>query len=247
MEGNNSCIMYDKLNPFAQDQNFLKLIRDISTGVIEIFEPVSQISLITDLRRLRKFHKDLFITVFDNITSQFIDNMVYNNFSQVTFHSIVLITEIFGEYDEQIKSYWIKDLLQATLQHTTHKDIHVKDQCQFALHNLSSNMLFEETLYTLFISLDDSDDTVCLNAFETMRSFIYYCPPVHFANHFNWEDTFEFVLDSLEKNENKRLIEYLKIIFCAIEDKLESDFQDFLSEKLNAQKINVINALIKRN
>ena len=149
---------YDQLWQFETDQNFLQLMRELSTGAIESEDSNTQIKIIVDLRRMRKFHSDLFLVTFNNIISYFIDNMIYNNDSNVTYNALVLITEIFSQYGQEEVGEWITDLLQAVLQQSSSSNEEIRKQCSLALYNTGNNMYYEDTLTTLIKSLIEQDD-----------------------------------------------------------------------------------------
>src|SRR5687768_3916130 len=87
---------YDNLLPYNIQENFLKLMREISTGIIENEDPKIQISLVHELRRMRKFHPELFIATFSNILIYYINNLMQSGEMEVVYHSLILVSEIFS-------------------------------------------------------------------------------------------------------------------------------------------------------
>lgn len=216
MEGEKyTCTHYDYLVSYLDNQNYLKLMRDIQTGVKESVTKEDQIYFITELRRMRKYHRDLFSKIFSNILKDFEVSMLFNDDSEVVYHALILVSEIFSFYEESYVNEWIKDLLKSVIEISAgNENFQIKKQTCIVLHNLAYNMFYEETLLTLF-TLIKEEENISAIATDTLLSFITFIDEVNLVINFDWDNSLEILMELINSNllsymrRAKKIINYL--------------------------------------
>jgi hypothetical protein len=237
---------FDNLQAFPKNQNYLKLMRDISNGIIENKHLQNQIHYITELRRIKKFHQDLFSVTFNNILHNFIENLMGSSDPEVVYNSLILVTEIFSFYEFQDINIWVPNLLTKVIElSVTEKNEFLLKQSLLALYNLANNMFYEETLVTLLRLMKNKSIQIIKNAIETLQTFIYFIDYLTLTNVFDWQESFNIILE-LANSSAKQDVENVKSIITYIRRKMDDlEFNEFLQNYLNEHNQKIILGLLK--
>ena len=221
---------YDKLEKYPSNINYVSLLREVSNGATTLGDTNKLISTITELRRMRKYHKELFEKTFDNIISRFItvyfkssNDNTHNN--HVLLAGISFVNELFSEFQFEFDESWIEKLYFAIEQFFCSKDNIIKQLSREAANNLSINMHFTTT-FTVFIeSLDDCN--------EELAKFIYDLFILCFNNIDNTNLMFRYDWNEIIKNisinddHNSSQFICLKHVFIALKNKLKDNWDEF--------------------
>jgi hypothetical protein len=222
---------FEDLLPYDSKQNYLKLMRDISTGIIECNEPRDQVLMINELRRMRKYHMDLFEKTFSNILKCFVDNCLQSSNGFVLGISIKLVSEIFSYYDFDFidnGSYWIPTLLEQVLQHAICNDDCIRKLACEALDNLANNMVYQQTIESLITNMNDESDDIAQVASEYLRLFITLINNVVLINQFDWGEIYS-VITELYTNKNIKFLNRAGYFLYQVKGKLENEFYTFMN------------------
>jgi hypothetical protein len=236
---------FDQLMPFDQSQTFLQLMVGISTGVIECDDSSKQIEIITDLRRMRKFHSDLFKKTFDNILTKFLNNMVYKDEPEVAYNALLLVSEILEFYDFEGIDNWVQDLIQAALEYTVSPHQRLKEMATLSLFNAGQNMYFEEAFLVLFENSIEREDEVAANAAQTLKCLIINSDENPLAYQYDWVEIFSAIFESLNKTENRSNIDNLREIIFLLQQKLKENFELEVVNKINPEGQKILNSLLE--
>jgi hypothetical protein len=236
-------ISYYDLKPFDQSCHFVKLLTDTSTALAESQNIDNIIDSLLTLRRILKYHYDLFKTIFNNIYSRFITNILYSNFPEVVFNGLTLVLDLFSQTenvdeDSDIQE-WLVDLLQTVL------DIYIV--CPFTLikgltirvlNVASINLIINELFLFIFEVLGDSNkDKVerAANMFYKIlesgqKHSIYACE--------SWPLFFRLVTQAKMRGNSEELYLFKKMLNI-LQSTLGTNFENFLSEyiKIDMEKI----------
>jgi len=251
MERNNcySSLTYDSLLPYDKNENLFALMRNISTGIIENKNYSDQIILIMELRRMRKYVRDLFTCTFNNIRVYFQNNIMKSSNSLVVYNSLILVSEIFSFYEFPECSdinKWISDLLSIVIKlSASTSDYQLQKQSFIALYHLANNMFYEETYECLFNLLISEESSISQNACETLLTFIFFIDSNLLIDDWDWKDQFPIILE-LANSFNEKYIERIKNILTSLCNKFgENTFKIFLGKYLNETQIINLLKLIK--
>jgi hypothetical protein len=240
-----SYINFQNLENFSQNQNYLKLMRDISTGIIENENFQTQLKYINELRRVRKFHQDLFSVTFNNILNDFIDNSMGSNDPELVYNSLILVTEIFSFYEFYDINNWIPDLLTKVIELSAQeKNQLILNQSFIALYFLANNMFYEETLLTLLRLVKNKSEVIAKNATETLLTFIYFIDYFTLINGFDWQEPFYIILELANSSLLSNVGNVKKIISYIYRKLNETEFVSFLQNNLNAENEKTIMGLL---
>jgi hypothetical protein len=242
---NFSYTSFGELLPFDTNQRFLQLMVEISTGIVECDESEKQIQLVTDLRRMRKYHLDLFKTTFSNILMKFINNILYKDEPEVVFHGLILVSEILGFYDFEVVNDWVQDLIQITLDLSTSPEMKIKEMANLALYNAGNNMFFIESFQVLFENLIEREEEVSSNATQTLKYLIHSSDENNLAYCYDWSEIFSQVLNSINKSEYRGNIEKLREIIFLIQQKIKENFESEVINKLHPDGQHILKNLLE--
>jgi hypothetical protein len=221
-------VTFESLPNYDPDQNYLKLMREISTGIIESIDTYEQINFIIELRRMRKYHTDLFDAVFSNLLPYFIENLMKNSKIEVCYNSLILVTEIFSFFRGGPINTWIEELLPISIKFSTSKFVIIQKQSLIALYNLANNMVFDCTLTVLHEIILENEELESENALETLLLFIKSNEENYLLNIIDWSDACEILSEMLE-NCDEKLFDRANIILYSLKSKYNSEFSVFLS------------------
>lgn len=246
MQNNNfTYSSYGDLLPFDQKQRFLQLMVEISTGIVECSDSEKQIQFVTDLRRMRRYHLDLFKTTFNNILMKFINNILNNEEPEVVFQGLLLVSEIFSFYDFEIINDWVPDLIQITLELSTSHELKIKEMANMALYNAGNNMYFLESFQILFENLIEREEEVSSNAAQTLKILIHSSDENNLAYSYDWTEIFSIILKSINKSEYRGNIEKLREIIFLLQQKIKENFEHEIINKLQTEGQNILKNLLE--
>lgn len=237
---------FDNLPAYPKDQNFLSLMRDISTGILKENQGTKdKLYLIEELRKIKKFHFDLFAVTFNNIYQEFIENIAKSAETEVIMNSLVLISEIFSFFDFNSINEWVPDLLNIVLNLSVNENSKLKRQAFIALYNLSNNMFYEETLITLFNRVFDENEEISQNAADTLLSFIYFVDSLELVS-FDWTEPVRGMLSCYLNKRGSTYLDRLGSIVTCLKNKLDKNFEFFLEGVVcSLEEKRVVMGLIK--
>ena len=130
---------FDNLEPY-DNENFLELMREVSSGIIEKNDENGYIYCLNELRRMRKYHPRLFSITFSNILSDFLNNLMYNKNENVVTASLIFTSELFSTLDYCLNTDWLRVLIINTIDRSTCKNECIKTEALVALYNLANNI-----------------------------------------------------------------------------------------------------------
>lgn len=177
---------------FPPTTNYFKLIRDILNKLIEKknHNPISIAEAIDALRKLRKFHKETFIIVFDNVCSC-IERLLTSENPSISRECLIIVRDIFSEWwgDNEVGK-WIEILLPIVIDISiqTTENTELSLEC---LNLCANNMFRQETMITLLKGIDSSDNAYAHHSFLTLKSLFINCDKGILEYAFEWEDIFE--------------------------------------------------------
>ena len=69
----NSCFpSFDSIADYPSSTNFINVLREVSNNATTAVDQKTMLETITELRRMRKYQRELFEKTFDNIISRFL-------------------------------------------------------------------------------------------------------------------------------------------------------------------------------
>jgi hypothetical protein len=244
---------FSDLVPYESNTKFLELMRMISDFILEPTQTWPNIFYsINELRRVLKFHQDLFENFFHNLVGQ-IAELITLSQTEVVKLIFRLISEIVNQID-LIDSIWLRKLIPKILVKTTSEIHHIKSEAFQLLTHIVDNVFRPEVIEILLENVGSKHAYISNNSFEfLMKQLNYYdeaCIDIAYDN-FEWYDILNYVLDlyeykkepfvkkafrimdvfikSFEKNYN---YPYLERILQQIEDlEFHSKFDKMMKEK----------------
>jgi len=231
LEFNAETFSEERLTNFPQNENFLKLMQETSTMVIESKNQNEKIYCLTQLRRMFKFHSDLFKVTFSNILPHFITNLVLTDESEVVYNSLILVSEIFSIYEFDGINEWMRSLIESVLSLSSSNDGNIRDLSLIALNNASNNMFYEETLEALFESLNNKNEIIADVSLNTLRDFINFNDLNLIIHVYDWQKPFETLLNLKFANTKFSNYKFREIINSLLK-KLGEEFPNFINNNL---------------
>ena len=237
-------LTYEELAPYDDKQSLLQLWRHITTLIVEVEENDWKLnfSLINELRRLHKYNKELFFSIFNNykLHVKILPNFIDSLRSNISKASLTLISEIFKSYDDEHVSLWIKYLLPEVLNKSTQIKGFIKEEASKCLHNLSENMLFEETILALLDGVNILNLKICEKATETLIKLIFNFDSYHMEMGLDWKIIFKKIIEIYQIKNDR----FISKILIAFEGKIgKENFENILNENLKGNNLNTINRM----
>lgn len=245
-----SNISLQELPDYAADTSLLQVFRNISNKIVEYEDLnwISKFELIYELRRLRKYKKDLFFTIFNNynLHKHIIPELINSLRVNLAKVSLLLVNEIFNFYEDEHVYKWINKLIPIVLEKSI-LDPNLKQIAQLALLNLSENMFYEETIFALLKGIINSNTKISEMSCNILIKLINNYSNSVLENLHDWEAIFKFIIENLLSNDeiqhqHKNLI----LILFNIQKKLSREiFLNVIQKNLNKFFINKINNYIQ--
>lgn len=237
-------VSYDNLLPYEKKPD-LELYRKINTEIMEVEENDWKVNfnLLNELRRLRKFEKDMFISVFNNVKvhSKVIPSFINSLRSNLAKLALILVSEIFSCYECETVNEWMSSLIPEVLQKSV-MDLKgfLKEEANKALHNFSENMLYEESIVALLKGVKHVNTKISENAFDTLIKLIHNYDHVALEHISCWKVIIVNIIDIFNMKKDPYVKRPAKIIF-AFEEKLGMEkFDKILHDNLKENNLQVI-------
>lgn len=162
-------IAYALLEPFDINTNYVLLLREVSNGVLNPVNDKEQLSIILQLRRMRRYQQALFDVAFDNIISVFVDKYLIqpSHTSLVLCHSLLFVNEIFSTYILSFNDDWLKQLYPPIEDTVFCSNSQMSQIARVVIHSFAINMKYTSALVVLFKAVED------INGSETREKFLY--------------------------------------------------------------------------
>jgi hypothetical protein len=239
-------VSLQELPDYPPDTRLLHVFRNISTKIVEYedLDWMSKFDLINELRRLRKYHKDLFFTILNNynIHKHILPELINSlrvNLAKVT---LIFVYEIFNFYEEEHVNKWISYLIPIVIKKSV-LDPNLKEISRYALQSLSENMFYEETILALLEEILNSNAKISVMSCFTLIRLINNYDIIVLENLQNWEEIFTIILENLRTYEEKRhQYKNLLKILNTIQNKLGKQiFLQVIQTNLNNFLLNLLN------
>lgn len=213
--------------------NILHLLRNTLTTLKESINPTELVNAINNLRRLFKFHQELFVFCFDNVYENF-KKFLFNENQEVALYSFVLISEVF--YEEwtvpEIRS-WVEYLLPLVLQISSFEDHFIDPQvqnlCLTCLDLLACRGHYEETILVLLDGMANDNENFSTNASKALFTFITSCDKGFLLDGYDWNGIFELIIALWSKSKKRVIAEGFVNVLRGQVFSNEGEFEDLLS------------------
>lgn len=238
-------ISLQELPDYASDTSLLQVFRNISNKIVEYEDLnwISKFDLIYELRRLRKYKKDLFFIIFNNynLHKHIIPELINSLRVNLAKVSLLLVNEIFNFYEDEHVYKWVKQLIPIVLEKSI-LDPNLKQTAQMALFNLSENMFYEETILALLKGILNSNTKISEVSCNILIKLINNYSNAVLENLHDWEAIFKFIIENLLSNDEiQHQHRNLILILFNIQKKLSREiFLDVIQKNLNKFFINKI-------
>lgn len=204
---------YDDLKPFDKEVRPFNLARQASDLIknqsknVELF-----MAAINDIRRLRKFHLDQFIPVFDSIVNNVCYTIEYSIDINQVLCSLMLLKDISQEYITDSIYDCAQLFIPAILKSTFHANESVQELSYMCLNGIANNLFSISVLEALFIVMLKYEK-LANNAADTLNGLIYNWDPNHFSSllfpNANIIIRYIFLIYSNDKKKAIRILELL--------------------------------------
>jgi len=170
---------YENLHPFPLNMDYIDFIKKTMNIFkkpipLEIINQDKQIQLdiliaIENLRTARKHQHKIFENIMNCIYSNFSERIYNTENKKIVLNALVLISEIFSEYEFKSQRRWIGDLLNLTLKNKfDYSCSEIQEMSNFILKKITKVAVYSETfeaLVEVIIYLSDDVGEVCENIF----------------------------------------------------------------------------------
>lgn len=232
---------YEDLQPFDQDENYSLLIQNTVNGLTKSEEWTVNFNSINDLRRFRKYNKELFFKTFNQIYKNFPKyiNSIRSNISKA---ALILCAEIFSYYEFEYIHNWIEMLLPNVLMRSVYEKFFISDEANKALLNVSENMMYEESLLILVNEIKNNNLKVSEKACETLVKLISNYEIVSLENNYAWENIFLVLIDISRMKKDTYIKKPIRIL-KAFNNKFEN-FDSIIQKNLKNENAKIIREII---
>lgn len=228
---------YESLLPFPSNMDYIEFIKTtINTFkkiiTIKAMNENSQIQLdiliaIENLRTARKYQHRIFETIMNCISEKFAEKIRFLDNKRIVLNALVLVSEIFSDYEFKSQRRWILDLLSLTLKNKfdflCNEIMEISD---VILKKFSKTLAYPETfevLTQLILYSTDEEAEICETLF---KEFITNAPNKNNIATFNLDFMIDLLNDIPISLDNIR-IDMLHRCFFAFKEKLSE--QNFIS------------------
>ncbi len=232
---------FESLLPFPSSLDYIEFIK----STINIFKKPFQIEQINqdkqiqldiliaieNLRTARKYQYKIFENIMNCIFKNFSERIYHIENKKIVLNALVLISEIFSEYEFKSQRRWIRDLLNLTLKNKFDFICsEIMEMSNFILKKFTKTAVYPETfeaLIEVIIYLSDDVAEVCENLFI---EFIQNMPAANLSIF-----DFNYVVDNIYTNKipierDNCITSRICKCFAAIKNKLDNNqFTNFLN------------------
>ena len=181
---------------------------------------LAQFKALDDLRRLNKYCKNLFFESFDQFVTQ-IKDQASSLKSYLSKNTIILLKEVCNNRDERIP-LWVATILNILVKSYNSPKKIISSEAEAALKNLTENLFYEETVFSLLDICSDSNLKYSKTSADHLLLLLNNCEE-NFLHLLNWRKFFSLLIFIYKKNSDH----YQKICFTIIKklsDRLKNNF-----------------------
>jgi len=230
---------YDSLVPFPSNMDFIEFCK-VLINILNNMTPIKEINenkqiqldileSIENLRKLRKFHPIMFENIMNCINLRFYEKLTFIKNQQIILNFLVLISEIYTDYEFKSKKTWIFDLLPFTIHTKCYFiDSEIHDLIDIIFNKITKSVAYSETFQTLiqvFYHCSDEEGEICLRLFKEIIN--------NFSDKALSEFDFNYTMDELydiQLSSDESRIEMLTDCLLSIKNKLDNNqFSELLN------------------
>lgn len=199
---------------FPKNSDFLNLLRNTHSALIDSKDPQVIINGINNLRRLLKFHREFFITLFENLYDR-IRPLIQNQNEEIVIHVFTFIEELLREpWVEPGCDNWIEYFIHYILLFSTYDNLTIKNLALKCLEHIGKRAFYESTIIELLKGMQNKNNEISLNASTTLHSLLTNCDKHYLINGFDWNnlmsDIFSMYTDSKFRKLGEGLLKTMK-------------------------------------
>jgi len=171
---------YENLLPFPSNMDYIEFSKTtINTfkklhTIREINEnrqlQLDMLLAIENLRTARKYQHKIFENIMNCISERFSEKLKFLNNKRVVLNAMVLLSEIFSEYEIKSQKRWTMDLLNLTLKNKfDYLTEEIRDLADKNLKNFCKSFVYPETFEVLtqvILYSTDEEAEVCESLFK---------------------------------------------------------------------------------
>jgi len=208
-------VNYQDLNEYTKDDDMMLILRHINNQILTVDQSI-QFESLNELRRLLKFHPELFEFVFSNIYSRVAD-FLSSSSNQIRQVTLILITELFSSREFEIEdlegslvSEWLFEIIPPVVElASTHQNSLFSDQAIKALTELSKFMFHPETidclLRILIMCRSDTEELRSKICFDLLDNHIENYDVISMENNLEWSCIFQNFVEIYQLNDFTRM------------------------------------------
>jgi len=230
MQNQLEIISFENLLDIDQSIKPFALIRGVCFTIQKEFtDSEKYILAINDLRRLRKYHYDVFISMVGSVLATVATTIDKCPVEKQVIVSLVFLKELFSGYTSNNIANSLPYLIRAVLKASLSQNEDIKEESYNCLNFIAHNMFFMTTYETLCYAVIDMDE-YSANAFATLQALLFKWEIQTFLDNIYLElDLFTTSIFEIYTKNNAMGIQLLKVIH----DKIGKDNFEIL-RKLNS-------------
>jgi len=212
---------FEDLPPFEETTNPFNLLRQACALLQKEFTNAEvYLAVINDLRRMRKYHYDVFVSMVTSVLKTVCITIQKCPNEKQVIASLVFVKELTSQYSTDAigncMEYLLPVILKASLT-TSNEDI--QEEAYNSLNSIANNMFYISTYETLCLIVSNSteSDQLSTNAFQTLLSLIFNWEVSTLLDHINLQPLLfmSYIYEIYFRNNNRGL-KILKILFDKI-------------------------------
>ena len=235
--------------PFLSEQEVsVHTIRDITNILLEneAFSWDERFNVITQLRRMHKYIPDFFFELFNSVYRKV--GLLIDSPTKLSKNVLLLLKELFSQYyDEGTIQYeyiikYLKYFLPLILKKYCAAGTH-KEYCNLCLTEISTNMLYYDTLLILLQTIIDNNKNFTLSeiSFEIFYAIYSEFPEPYLAD--KLPEGLEELMDKINQIHQLKDTVHIKQCYKFLELLLHQHitFEEYINEGLGKNIKNIIN------
>ena len=247
---------YDALENFPADTDFIVLIKNINALLTETKESqwTEHINAINDLRRLFKYHRNLFYRTFVDLNIKNSILKLLNSIRSILVkNTLVFLTELFTTYefeytnnDEQIELINIIELYLPKIIDKSYSDKKfIKDSAIQCLKQISTNMFYGKVIVVLLNECLDKNFKHVEVAFNVLIELINNFEKNYLIYYDKWESIFRGLSRIYQMKKECYIKKPGKIIECFQSVIGKETFDDILQKQIRNEDKPIIKEAIE--
>lgn len=159
----NSCFpSFDSITDYPSSTNFINVLREVSNNATTAVDQKTMLETITELRRMRKYQRELFEKTFDNIISRFlyiyIKSQEENDINNIVLPAALsFLGEIFSDTPFEFDETWIERIYYTIEKYFFSSNETVRNISREVARQLAINMAFSITFELFFDSIMENN------------------------------------------------------------------------------------------